>query len=451
MTESVSPKTDAEREKDAARRAAAERKRRQRAREAAAPTSSSFAPTGPCSSTRGRLPQKAGCPRDRLRAMILKELVDNALDAGDATATLRWRRPCRSRHLDRERRRPRPRPRQVLRLFAVNRPMVTTKLLRRPTRGAIGNGLRVVTGGAWPAAARSPSRAAAAATSWTSTAAPARRWSRGGRERGRGRHQGHGRLRARAAAPRRRRPAGAARHPLRRPGRRADAHAPGLVRRRRLRRAGRTPPSPAPPWPTSPACSASTSRPTGPSRRRTSRCFGRRRPGLPSSCRSAPTTSPAATPRRAGDGRRPGPGRGLGRGGALPALARARHRDPARQPLARRGPGLRPARQERADGASGAATSPTSSTASRRGLLRASSLAVTTPVVALTTEGKEPDLEPLWPAIEPALATAMRKALPGRDRLRREQRRHQGRRLRGHGGGLPTRPGAAAAGPKPGR
>src|SRR3954463_15724518 len=34
-----------------------------------------------------RLPQKAGCPRDRLRAMILKELVDNALDAG-AAATL---------------------------------------------------------------------------------------------------------------------------------------------------------------------------------------------------------------------------------------------------------------------------------------------------------------------------------------------------------------------------
>jgi hypothetical protein len=29
-----------------------------------------------------RLPQKAGCPKDRLRAMVLKELVDNGLDAG---------------------------------------------------------------------------------------------------------------------------------------------------------------------------------------------------------------------------------------------------------------------------------------------------------------------------------------------------------------------------------
>jgi hypothetical protein len=91
-----------------------------------------------------RLPQKAGCARDRLRAMILKELVDNALDAG-ATATLAqvdrdtWTVTDDGPGLDRG---------QVLRFFAVNRPMVSTKLLRRPTRGAIGNGLRVVIGGA---------------------------------------------------------------------------------------------------------------------------------------------------------------------------------------------------------------------------------------------------------------------------------------------------------------
>src|SRR3712207_5577463 len=90
-----------------------------------------------------RLPQKAGCPRDRLRAMILKELVDNALDAG-ADAVLdqidpdTWSVTDDGPGLDRE---------QVVRLFAVNRPMTSTKLVRRPTRGAIGNGLRVVTGG----------------------------------------------------------------------------------------------------------------------------------------------------------------------------------------------------------------------------------------------------------------------------------------------------------------
>ena len=91
-----------------------------------------------------RLPQKAGCPRDRLRAMVLKELVDNALDEGADVALERidpdtWTVTDDGRGLDRD---------QVVRLFAVNRPMVSTKLLRRPTRGAIGNGLRVVTGGA---------------------------------------------------------------------------------------------------------------------------------------------------------------------------------------------------------------------------------------------------------------------------------------------------------------
>jgi hypothetical protein len=33
-----------------------------------------------------------------------------------------------------------------MRCFSINRPMVSTKLLRLPTRGALGNGLRVVTG-----------------------------------------------------------------------------------------------------------------------------------------------------------------------------------------------------------------------------------------------------------------------------------------------------------------
>jgi hypothetical protein len=91
-----------------------------------------------------RLPQKAGCPRDRLRAMILKELVDNALDEGAKVGVEQvdpdtWTVSDDGRGLDRE---------QVVRLFAVNRPMVSTKLVRRPTRGAVGNGLRVVTGGA---------------------------------------------------------------------------------------------------------------------------------------------------------------------------------------------------------------------------------------------------------------------------------------------------------------
>ena len=37
---------------------------------------------------------------------------------------------------------------RIATLFAVDRPLASTKLLRRPTRGAVGNGLRVVTGAA---------------------------------------------------------------------------------------------------------------------------------------------------------------------------------------------------------------------------------------------------------------------------------------------------------------
>ena len=90
-----------------------------------------------------RLPQKAGCPRDRLRAMVLKELADNALDAG-AEVTIEqldadtWVVADDGPGLDRA---------EVARLLAVDRPLPSGKLLRRPTRGAVGNGLRVVTGG----------------------------------------------------------------------------------------------------------------------------------------------------------------------------------------------------------------------------------------------------------------------------------------------------------------
>jgi hypothetical protein len=38
-------------------------------------------------------------------------------------------------------------PAEVARLFSILRPLVSSKLLRLPTRGALGNGLRVVVGG----------------------------------------------------------------------------------------------------------------------------------------------------------------------------------------------------------------------------------------------------------------------------------------------------------------
>jgi Histidine kinase-, DNA gyrase B-, and HSP90-like ATPase len=92
----------------------------------------------------GRLPQKAGCDAGQVRAVALKELVDNALDAG-ANATLErvdadtWTVADDGAGLDAA---------AIATLFAVDRPLTSSKLLRRPTRGAVGNGLRVVTGAA---------------------------------------------------------------------------------------------------------------------------------------------------------------------------------------------------------------------------------------------------------------------------------------------------------------
>ena len=91
-----------------------------------------------------RLPQKAGCRADQVRALALKELADNGLDHA-ANVTLEqidkdtWSVADDGPGMDAAR---------IATLFAVDRPLTSTKLLRRPTRGAVGNGLRVVTGAA---------------------------------------------------------------------------------------------------------------------------------------------------------------------------------------------------------------------------------------------------------------------------------------------------------------
>jgi hypothetical protein len=88
------------------------------------------------------LPQKAGCDANQIERALLKELVDNALDenAGNVTvggdvfhAIVRDTGPG----ID---------PAQITTLFAVNRPLLSSKLKRLPTRGMLGNGLRVVMG-----------------------------------------------------------------------------------------------------------------------------------------------------------------------------------------------------------------------------------------------------------------------------------------------------------------
>jgi hypothetical protein len=91
------------------------------------------------------LQQRAGVTLDNLVRLVLKELTDNGLDEG---AEVRVGELPRGHGyfveddgsgIDGT-------PEEIAALFSINRPMLSTKLLRLPTRGALGNGLRVVAG-----------------------------------------------------------------------------------------------------------------------------------------------------------------------------------------------------------------------------------------------------------------------------------------------------------------
>jgi len=92
----------------------------------------------------GTLGQKAGVPLRRLAALVVKELVDNALDAG-ATAHVQndgdW-----IYVIDDGAGLPGDAA-AIARLFSIKRPLTSSKMVRVPSRGALGNGLRVVAGG----------------------------------------------------------------------------------------------------------------------------------------------------------------------------------------------------------------------------------------------------------------------------------------------------------------
>jgi hypothetical protein len=91
---------------------------------------------------RQTLPQKAGCEPKQIGRAVIKEIVDNALDAGAERVNLAGT-PYRCHVIDNG---PGLAPDDVPRLFAVNRPLLSSKLKRLPTRGMLGNGLRVVMG-----------------------------------------------------------------------------------------------------------------------------------------------------------------------------------------------------------------------------------------------------------------------------------------------------------------
>ncbi|WOH60340.1 hypothetical protein [Bradyrhizobium sp. BWC-3-1] len=90
------------------------------------------------------LQQKAGVAASKLRRLVLKELADNALDTGAEVdigqlSSGGYFVEDDGPGIDGS-------PEEIARLFSINRPMISTKLLRLPKRGALGNGLRVVAG-----------------------------------------------------------------------------------------------------------------------------------------------------------------------------------------------------------------------------------------------------------------------------------------------------------------
>jgi hypothetical protein len=91
------------------------------------------------------LQQRAGVSKDDLPRLVLKELADNGLDTGEF---VEFGELPKGKGYFVEDRGPGidGTPEEIARLFSINRPMVSTKLLRLPTRGALGNGLRVVAG-----------------------------------------------------------------------------------------------------------------------------------------------------------------------------------------------------------------------------------------------------------------------------------------------------------------
>ena len=156
MIDPVTPQSDSGTGNDAdvdalsAREKTRERKRRERARKKQTASIEFVRSDASLFLHPDRLSQKAGAPKHRLRRMAIKELVDNALDV---SPTVRLTAVDLDTFIV-EDGGPGLNPERVVVLFSVTRPMMSSKLIRLPTRGAVGNGLRVATGAAFSSGGR---------------------------------------------------------------------------------------------------------------------------------------------------------------------------------------------------------------------------------------------------------------------------------------------------------
>jgi hypothetical protein len=93
------------------------------------------------------LQQMAGVPVEWLRRLVIKELADNALDAGNLVACGEHSdEEGDAYHVEDDGPGLDGTPEEIADLFSIRRPMRSSKLLRLPRRGALGNGLRIVAG-----------------------------------------------------------------------------------------------------------------------------------------------------------------------------------------------------------------------------------------------------------------------------------------------------------------
>ena len=91
------------------------------------------------------LQQKAGVPAARLRRLVFKELADNGFDEG-AQVTVNRAEDGATYVVTDDGPGLEGTPEEIAALFSIARALRSSKLLRLPSRGALGNGLRVVAG-----------------------------------------------------------------------------------------------------------------------------------------------------------------------------------------------------------------------------------------------------------------------------------------------------------------
>jgi hypothetical protein len=92
------------------------------------------------------LGQRAGVPVSKIAAVVAKELADNALDVASSGVCRAGLFSPNGIYVDDDGPGIDGDDDQVASLFSISRPLTSSKLTRMPTRGALGNGLRVIAG-----------------------------------------------------------------------------------------------------------------------------------------------------------------------------------------------------------------------------------------------------------------------------------------------------------------